>query len=174
VPAPRDVARYRPRNATTTFRVLRTEGEWAIVEARASSAIRHQIRVHMAAIEHPLAGDTLYDGPQVRGLSRHVTARESRRLEGHGFRSAFDVRSPLPADLVAAFRLSAISEAAMGRPAERRCEEASRAGEASTACSRRRSASAVVIAMVGQARPERGDALVGASPADPAQARETP
>ena len=43
-------------------------GEWALVEASASAAIRHQIRVHMAAIEHPLAGDALYDGPAVDGL----------------------------------------------------------------------------------------------------------
>src|SRR5258706_16118882 len=66
---PRDVARYRPRDATTGFRVVRVAGEWALVEARATSAIRHQIRVHMAAIEHPLAGDTLYDGPPVASLT---------------------------------------------------------------------------------------------------------
>jgi 23S rRNA pseudouridine1911/1915/1917 synthase len=100
---PRDVARYRPRDATTTFRVLRSNGDYAIVEARASAAIRHQIRVHMAAIEHPLAGDILYGGPQVPGLTRH--ALHASRIAYHGDPSipAFDVRSPLPADLKSAF-----------------------------------------------------------------------
>jgi 23S rRNA pseudouridine1911/1915/1917 synthase len=100
---PRDVARYRPRDATTTFQVLRVEGEWAIVEARASAAIRHQIRVHMAAIEHPLAGDTLYGGPSAPGLARHALHASLIAWKGDAAAPAFEVRSALPADLTTAF-----------------------------------------------------------------------
>jgi 23S rRNA pseudouridine1911/1915/1917 synthase len=100
---PRDVARYRPREATTSFRVLGVSGEWAIVEARASAAIRHQIRVHLAAIDHPLAGDALYGGPAAPGLARHALHASHIRWKGNSVVPAFEVRSPLAPDLAAAF-----------------------------------------------------------------------
>ena len=100
---PRDVARYRPRPASTSFRVLATHDGWALVEARASAAIRHQIRVHMAAIGHSLAGDALYDGPQVAGLVRHALHASFIGWKGDAVVPGFEVRSELPADLVAAF-----------------------------------------------------------------------
>jgi 23S rRNA pseudouridine1911/1915/1917 synthase len=99
---PRDVSRYRPRPASTSFRVVRTHEQWALVEARASAAIRHQIRVHMAAIGHPLAGDALYGGPPVPGLNRHALHASLIVWRGDGVVPAFEVRSDLPADLVAA------------------------------------------------------------------------
>jgi 23S rRNA pseudouridine1911/1915/1917 synthase len=100
---PRDVARYRPRQATTTFRVLRTAGEWALVEARAGVAIRHQLRVHFAAMGHPLAGDTLYGGPIAAGLSRHALHASYVGWRGDAVVPALEAHSPLPADLVTAF-----------------------------------------------------------------------
>lgn len=100
---PRDVARYQPRPATTQFRVERVAGRWALVEASASAAIRHQIRVHFAAIGHPLAGDALYDGPQVTGLARHALHANYIAWKGDGVVDAFEVRSSLPADIASAF-----------------------------------------------------------------------
>jgi 23S rRNA pseudouridine1911/1915/1917 synthase len=100
---PRDVTRYQPRPASTEFRVERVAGPWALVEARASAAIRHQIRVHFAAIEHPLAGDALYDGPELAGLSRHALHANYIAWKGDAEVDAFEVRSPLPADLASAF-----------------------------------------------------------------------
>jgi 23S rRNA pseudouridine1911/1915/1917 synthase len=100
---PRDVARYRPRQANTNFRVLRTAGDWALVEARAGVAIRHQLRVHFAAIGHPLAGDTLYGGPPAHGLTRHALHASYVGWRGDGVVPALEAHSPLPADLVAAF-----------------------------------------------------------------------
>jgi 23S rRNA pseudouridine1911/1915/1917 synthase len=100
---PRDVARYSPRPATTSFRVLSTSGEWALVEAKASAAIRHQIRVHMAAIEHPLASDALYDGPSVMGLGRHALHASYIGWKGDAVVPAFEALSGLPRDLADAF-----------------------------------------------------------------------
>ena len=104
---PRDVARYQPRPAHTSFRVLSIQGEWALVEARAAAAIRHQIRVHMAAIGHPLAGDALYDGPAVDGLNRHALHASYVAWSGEAVVAPFEVRSGLSADLVAAFPMFA-------------------------------------------------------------------
>jgi 23S rRNA pseudouridine1911/1915/1917 synthase len=100
---PRDVARYQPRQATTEFRVERVAGPWALVEARASAAIRHQIRVHFAAIGHPLAGDVLYDGREVAGLARHALHANYIAWKGDADVDAFEVRSSLPADIASVF-----------------------------------------------------------------------
>ena len=111
---PRDVARYRPRQANTNFRVLRTAGEWALVEARAGVAIRHQLRVHFAAIGHPLAGDVVYGGPPAAGLARHALHASYVGWRGDAVVPALEAHSPLPVDLVAAF--PAFSEFGDERP----------------------------------------------------------
>lgn len=53
----------RGRPAETRFRVLETLGRYSLVEARPILGHhRHQIRAHLYALGHPLAGDPLY-GP---------------------------------------------------------------------------------------------------------------
>lgn len=98
---PRDVARYAPRAATTTYRTLSLHGELALVEASAPRAARHQIRAHFAAIDHPLAGDALYGGPAIAGLTRQALHAHAITWRGDAVVPAFAVRSPLPADLAA-------------------------------------------------------------------------
>src|SRR5262245_9828643 len=46
-------------------------GEFCLVEVRVPFAARHQVRAQLAALGHPIAGDTLYGGAQVPGLMRH-------------------------------------------------------------------------------------------------------
>jgi 23S rRNA pseudouridine1911/1915/1917 synthase len=96
---PRDVARYAPRPAVTAFAVTRVVGPWALVEARVSRALRHQIRAHFAAIDHPLAGDTLYGGAEIHELRRHALHASRVSFDGDAIVPGFDVASPLPADM---------------------------------------------------------------------------
>ena len=98
---PRDVARYAPRPASTSFRVVRRAGRWALVEAIAPVAQRHQIRAHMAAIGHPLAGDLLYGGAEIAGLRRHSLHAAFIGWAGDSTVPAFEVRSDLPRELAA-------------------------------------------------------------------------
>jgi len=99
---PRDVMRYAPRPATTRYEVLRRSGKWALVRAKAPRAVRHQLRAHFAAMEHPLAGDTLYGGEAVPGLERHALHASRVRYDGGGDAElAFDVTSELPPDMAA-------------------------------------------------------------------------
>jgi 23S rRNA pseudouridine1911/1915/1917 synthase len=96
---PRDVMRYAPRPAVTTYRVERRVGPWALVRAEAARAVRHQIRAHFAAIEHPLAGDVLY-GAAEGSATRHALHAARISYDGGGDAElAFDVMSPLPADM---------------------------------------------------------------------------
>lgn len=98
---PRDVARNDPRPAVTTYQVLSERDGIALVEARAPKAMRHQIRAHFAAIEHPLLGDALYGGPTVPGLSRHALHAHFIAWGGDPVVPALAVRRELPADLAA-------------------------------------------------------------------------
>ena len=59
------------RNAVTHIKVLERFGKYTLVRARLETGRTHQIRVHMAYMHHPLAGDELY-GPR----------RQSSKIEG--------------------------------------------------------------------------------------------
>lgn len=100
---PRDVARYAPRPAVTSYIKLKEHGDLALVEVKAPKAARHQIRAHFAAIDHPLAGDTLYGGSPLPGQpvenSRHALHAHHLTWKGDAEVPAFTVESPLPAEL---------------------------------------------------------------------------
>jgi 23S rRNA pseudouridine1911/1915/1917 synthase len=49
--------------AYTGYRVLERLGEFTMLECRLKTGRTHQIRVHMASIHHPVAGDAVY-GPR--------------------------------------------------------------------------------------------------------------
>jgi 23S rRNA pseudouridine1911/1915/1917 synthase len=97
---PRDVMRYAPRPAATRFDVQKRSGAWALVRAHAPRAVRHQIRAHFAELGHPLAGDDLYGGPKIEGLTRHALHASRVAFDGAGDAAlTFDVTSPPPEDL---------------------------------------------------------------------------
>ena len=93
------------RDATTGYRVRERFEGWTLLELDLVTGRTHQIRVHLAAIGHPVAGDPLYatgaarHGPE--GLDRLFL--HSWRLEltapsdGHLIRAT----APLPDDLEA-------------------------------------------------------------------------
>jgi len=98
---PRDVMRYAPRPASTHYRVVQRGSPWALVEVTVSRALRHQIRAHFAAIEHPLAGDMLYGGAEIRSLGRHALHASRVAFSGAPGVAAFDVISDLPSAMAA-------------------------------------------------------------------------
>ena len=93
---PRDVARYTPRPAKTTYEVVERGPKWALVRALVARALRHQIRAHFAAIDHPLAGDILYGGEAV-SLGHHALHAAHVTFEDDEL--GFDVTSPLPVEM---------------------------------------------------------------------------
>ncbi len=87
------------RDAVTHFRVLERLGDLTLVEARLETGRTHQIRVHFAAIGHPVAGDPMYSRRDSLAVGRQFL--HSYRLAfAHPFTDeelVFD--APLPADL---------------------------------------------------------------------------
>jgi 23S rRNA pseudouridine1911/1915/1917 synthase len=57
------------KDAETHFEVLNTSKGMALIEARPVTGRTHQIRVHLAAAGHPVAGDSLY-GPDAAAASK--------------------------------------------------------------------------------------------------------
>ena len=58
------------RTAATEYRVLWNRGGYALLICKLLTGRTHQIRVHLAAEGHPLAGDTLYGGQKIPGFDR--------------------------------------------------------------------------------------------------------
>lgn len=48
--------------ATTTYKVLKTDGIHSLVQLKPQTGRTHQLRVHMNYLKHPIVGDTLYGG----------------------------------------------------------------------------------------------------------------
>jgi 23S rRNA pseudouridine1911/1915/1917 synthase len=88
------------RFAVTRWKLLERGARWALVEAEASPAVRHQIRAHFASIGRPIAGDVLYGGAEVAALAgRHALHASRVAWRGDDVVRAFDVEAPLPSDL---------------------------------------------------------------------------
>jgi 23S rRNA pseudouridine1911/1915/1917 synthase len=91
----------RARFAVTRWRVVERGKRWALVEAEASPAVRHQIRAHLASIGHPIAGDLMYGGTEVPELAdRHALHASYVAWAGDDVLRGFAVEAPLPAELL--------------------------------------------------------------------------
>lgn len=68
IATPEAARRYAARDACTEVVPERVLRDATVVRARTSTGARHQIRVHLASVGHPLLGDPLYgDGQRGRG-----------------------------------------------------------------------------------------------------------
>lgn len=54
------------KNAVTKYRVIDENGAYSLVECELLTGRTHQIRVHMASLGNPLAGDTKYGGSPLK------------------------------------------------------------------------------------------------------------
>ncbi|MDG0810834.1 RluA family pseudouridine synthase [Cohnella rhizosphaerae] len=87
--------------AVTHYEVVERFQGYTLVRLRLETGRTHQIRVHLAAIGHPLAGDGLYGGKRTV-ISRQALHGE-RLVWPHPWTGErLSVRAPLPADFEAA------------------------------------------------------------------------
>ena len=110
------------REARTEYEVVAASAERALLLVRPETGRTHQIRVHLAAIGHPVTGDDLYGkGPGPRQL-----LHAWRITVPHPAGGGLTVTAPLPADMTAALRDEGLGEAAStyAQPAAPQREEA--------------------------------------------------
>ena len=94
-----DFARGRP--AVTRYRVERVCGGRALVRLRLETGRTHQIRVHLASLGCPIAGDFLY-GTELPELPRRFALHSARLALTHPLSGArVECESPLPPELAA-------------------------------------------------------------------------
>jgi 23S rRNA pseudouridine1911/1915/1917 synthase len=93
-----------PRDARTHFEIERMLPGSTLLRVVLETGRTHQIRVHLAAIGHPVCGDPQYGVAGRYGLDRQFL-HAARLTFPHPVTGAeVDVHSELPADLVAALR----------------------------------------------------------------------
>lgn len=91
------------RESITFFNVLqRYAGPFALIEALPKTGRTHQIRVHLAFIDHPIVGDPVY-GPRKQKikLGRHFLHAEALSLIVPATGKPITLHAPLPPDLQA-------------------------------------------------------------------------
>jgi 23S rRNA pseudouridine1911/1915/1917 synthase len=115
-----------PREARTHFEIERLLGDYTLLRLHLDTGRTHQIRVHLQAIGHPVAGDPEYgrasgriaaggSGAGALGLTRQFL-HAARLSFAHPMTAApIDVVSPLPADLQAALEQAGTAGGAGGR-----------------------------------------------------------
>jgi 23S rRNA pseudouridine1911/1915/1917 synthase len=90
------------REARTRFEVLEVLPADTLVHARLETGRTHQIRVHFAAIDHPVAGDPEYGTRRRHGLERQFLHASRLEFTHPGTGERLEFTSELPEDLRAA------------------------------------------------------------------------
>jgi 23S rRNA pseudouridine1911/1915/1917 synthase len=91
-----------PREAVTHFEVDELLRRHTLLRVKLETGRTHQIRVHLAAIDLPVAGDPTYGKPGELGLERQFLHAARLAFEHPFTGEPIEVRSQIPADLQAA------------------------------------------------------------------------
>ena len=86
------------QRAVTHYQVLRRSGGHTLLALRLETGRTHQIRVHLAYLGYPLAGDTLYGGHDTM-ISRQALHCGELLLPALPGRKEMTIISPLPEDM---------------------------------------------------------------------------
>jgi 23S rRNA pseudouridine1911/1915/1917 synthase len=101
-PLRRSIDAEAPRPAVTHFELVELLRRHALLAVRLETGRTHQIRVHLAAIDLPVAGDPVYGRPQELGLRRQFLHAERLAFVHPVTGRRVEATSPLPDDLAAA------------------------------------------------------------------------
>jgi 23S rRNA pseudouridine1911/1915/1917 synthase len=98
----------RGRTAITLLRVVRQIGGFSLVRLRIETGRTHQIRVHMAHIGHPVAGDRQYGGRRERTdpnrFPRQMLHAETLSFTHPTTGLAVSFKAPLPQDFLSVLK----------------------------------------------------------------------
>lgn len=64
------------KHATTHYKTLQTSATYSLLELKPETGRTHQLRVHLAERNHPIVGDTFYNGEPAERLYLHALSLE--------------------------------------------------------------------------------------------------
>jgi 23S rRNA pseudouridine1911/1915/1917 synthase len=100
-PRGRQPKRGRAQPASTRFRPLAVFHNTTLLAVRITTGVRHQIRVHLASLGHPIVGDTLY-GDESAGRAERLMLHAIRlRLRHPRTGAPIMTTSPIPPEFAA-------------------------------------------------------------------------
>jgi 23S rRNA pseudouridine1911/1915/1917 synthase len=88
----------RGRSAITDYKVLRRLDKFTLLEVRIGTGRTHQIRVHLASIGHPVAGDKLYGAPEST-LGRYFLHAQRITFTSPASGQPITIEAPVPPEL---------------------------------------------------------------------------
>lgn len=62
--------------STTNYKILKSNGTYSLLQLNPITGRTHQLRVHLAQIEHPIVGDVLYGGETAERTYLHALSLE--------------------------------------------------------------------------------------------------
>lgn len=99
-----DLAHGRP--SQTRWRILGGDADRTLVELLPLTGRTHQLRVHLAALGHPILGDALYAPPEVQAMAPRLMLHAWALRLAHpatGARLSIDCPAPFVSDFVSDF-----------------------------------------------------------------------
>jgi 23S rRNA pseudouridine1911/1915/1917 synthase len=97
-----DLEKNAGKTAATDATLLQSAPGYCLVRCKLHTGRTHQIRVHMAAIGHPLVSDELYGGALAGGLQRQALHAYRLAFNHPGTGQPLAFNSSLPADMLGA------------------------------------------------------------------------
>ncbi|HEX4593193.1 MAG TPA: RluA family pseudouridine synthase [Bryobacteraceae bacterium] len=88
----------RGRSAITEYKVLQRFDKFTLLEVRIGTGRTHQIRVHLASLGHPVAGDKLYGAPASE-LGRYFLHAQRITFTSPASGERITIEAPVPAEL---------------------------------------------------------------------------
>ena len=105
------------KEAITNFKVIRRFKDFTLIKAYPKTGRTHQIRVHLASIGHPVAGDKLYKfkrQKKISNLSRQFLHAQKLKITLPSGKPKIWI-SPLPKDLKSIINTLNVSKAPLSR-----------------------------------------------------------
>ncbi len=89
--------------AVTDYRKIGERQGLSLLELEMETGVTHQLRVHLAAVDHPVVGDILYGSnrPMTFGLGRHFLHASALQFLHPRSKKLLMLEAPLPAELAA-------------------------------------------------------------------------
>jgi 23S rRNA pseudouridine1911/1915/1917 synthase len=97
-----DMDKHPGKTASTDISILESNAGYCLVRCKLHTGRTHQIRVHMAALGHPLVADELYGGQAGGGLERQALHACRLAFVHPVTGKALEFNSSLPVDILAA------------------------------------------------------------------------